>query len=184
MTLECRQVFGNHSADLSGSIVIQNPDNQEPEPANDRFSFASPIVERVYLYWCSKCQQDALPSRSDIEPSEIPDLLPHVILLDVQEDPRDYRYRLIGTGITKHLERDLTGAWMSEIPFQMPPSTIWDNCSEVANTRRPKKSKILYVGPFQEFLQAEDIIMPLADETGRVNMLFVFVAYISKYDPS
>ena len=30
----------------------------------------------------------------------------------------------------------------------------------------------------------EDIIMPLEDETGRVNILFLFVAYITEYDPS
>lgn len=164
--------------------MIQDSDIPEPEPANDRFTFASPVVERGYFYWRSKCQRDRPPSRDDIDPADIPDLLPHVILLDVRQNPRDYRYRLIGTGITRHLERDLTGAWMTEIPIQRPPSTIWDNCSEVADSGRPKKSNIPYVGPFQEFLQAEDIIMPLVDETARVNMLFVFVDYISKYDPS
>ena len=62
--------------------------------------------------------------------------------------------------------------------------TIWDNCSKVGNTRRPKKSGIPYAGPFEEFLQVEDIIMPLEDEAGRVNILFLFVTYITEYDPS
>ena len=62
--------------------------------------------------------------------------------------------------------------------------TIWDDCSKIANTRGPKKSSIPYTGPFEEFLQVEDIIMPLEDETGRVNILFLFVAYITGYDPS
>ena len=46
------------------------------------------------------------------------------------------------------------------------------------------KSSIPYAGPFEEFLKVEDIIMPLEDETGRVNILFLFVAYITEYDPS
>ena len=61
--------------------------------------------------------------------------------------------------------------------------TIWDDCYKVANTRRPNKSSIPYAGLFEEFLYVEDIIMPLEDETGRVNIPFLFVAYITEYDP-
>ncbi len=122
LTLECRLVSGNCSAVLSGSIVIKDPNNPEPKPASDCFSFASPIVEIRYHYWFSKHHTEQLPSRG-VEPPDISDLLPHIILLDVEADPHDFRYRLIGTGITKTLECNLTGAWMLEIPFQMPPST-------------------------------------------------------------
>ena len=110
LILEYIDVSGNRSAVLSGSIVIKDTDNPEPESANDCFSFASPIVEIRYHYWLSKHHTEQLPSRGDIEPPDISDLLPHIILLDVEANPQDFRYRLIGTGINKNLALNLTGA--------------------------------------------------------------------------
>lgn len=144
-------------------------------------SFASDVVWRGYEYWSSKITDAGLPGRSDIEPTEIPSLLPHIILMDVRYEPRDYRYRLIGTLVTKHLSRDWTGTWMSDIEFQKAPSQIWTNCDTAVDTRTAIISNTPYVGPYQEFMKAEDVILPLIDEQGQVNMLLVFVDYLTKH---
>lgn len=150
----------------------------------DLLSRRSSIIRDGFDYWRSKGWPDRIPARADIKPMEIPKLLPNVILLDVREEPRDFCYRLIGTGVVHHLAEDITGQWMSKIEHQRPPSRIWESCEKVVETRCPYLSSVPYVGPHAEFLYGEDIILPLADESGDVEKLLVFVAYIKKsYGP-
>src|SRR3546814_5234533 len=84
-----------------------------------------------------------MPSRSDINPAEIPALLPHVVLLEVLREgnmagaPLDFRYRLMGGAVEAHLTMRYTGLRMSEIPHQKPPSRLWENFSTVVETARP-----------------------------------------------
>src|SRR3546814_19820071 len=61
-------------------------------------------LRRLYEYWCSRCQGGALPSRRDIDPLDIPDLLPNLFLLDVIGDAEDFVFRLAGVR-----KRDVSG---------------------------------------------------------------------------
>lgn len=147
----------------------------------DLLSRRDPLIRDGFNYWCSKGWPGRLPTRADIDPMDIPKLLPNVVLLDVQDGPRDFCYRLIGTGVVHHLAEDLTGKWMSSLDHQRAPSRIWDSCEKVVETACPLLSAIPYVGPHAEYLYGEDIILPLAGEQGAVDKLLIFVAYIAKY---
>ena len=118
-----------------------------------------------------------MPSRRDLDPIEMPGLLPHVILLDVMRDPLDFRYRLIGTTVEYHLHRSLVGLKMSEIAHQSRGSIIWNTLESIVAERWPVTSSIPYVGPHREYKTAEDLIMPLSDDGDSVGMMFVTVAY-------
>ena len=158
--------------------LLQEPDDRQ---FAELLSLRDPIIREGFDYWCSKGWPARIPSRADIDPMEIPKLLPNVILLDVQAAPEDFRYRLIGTGVVHHLAEDLTGKWMSSLPHQRPPSRIWESCQKVVETGCPFLSSIPYVGPHAEYLYGEDIILPLAGENAQIDILLVFVAYIRKY---
>ena len=150
-------------------------------PDESGFNFDSPIVKDGYAYWRSKLKDGALPARADIDPAEIPRLLPNIILLDVQREPDwDFRYRLIGTRVVEHLFRDYTGMWFSEIDHQRPPSTLWSNCRQVAESAAPMLANTEYIGPHQGFRRAEDVLLPLADDGRTVDTLLVFVAYLPR----
>lgn len=107
-------------------------------------------------------------------------LLPNVVLLDVQQNPLDFYYRLVGTGVVHHLARDLTGSCMSQLEHQKPPSRIWESCEKVVETACPYLTSIPYVGPHAHFLYGEDIVLPLGDQNNAVSKLLVFIAYIPK----
>ncbi len=87
-----------------------------PDPI--RITNASEIenqrLRRLYEYWDEKRAGRRAPARSEIDPTEIPDLLGYVNLLDVQDNPRDYRVRLHGTEVTRMMGREVTGKWCSE----------------------------------------------------------------------
>ncbi len=135
------------------------------------------INQQSLKYWLEKKGDRPMPSRNDLDPVEIPGLLPHVILLDVMNDPRDFRYRLIGTIVEHHLLHNLAGLRMREIAHQAPGSIIWSTLEDILANKRPVTSSIPYVGPHNEYKTAEDLIMPLSDDGEAVNMMFVTVAY-------
>lgn len=69
----------------------------------------SPRLREAYIYWDARRQSKLMPSRTDIDPIEIPRLLPYVVLIDVLREPIDFHYRLIGTQACVTMGRDFTG---------------------------------------------------------------------------
>lgn len=55
-----------------------------------------------------------MPSRQDIDPAEMVQLLPHLFMVDVETNPWRFRYRLVGTAIVEFTGRDLTGHSLDE----------------------------------------------------------------------
>lgn len=150
-------------------------------PHEETLDFKSAIVKDCYSYWRGKVIGDRLPSRSDIDPVDIPQLMPHAVILDVRREPElDFRYRLIGTYVAEHLFKDHTGSWFSEIEYQRAPSTIWQNCAHVIETGKPLLPETPYVGPNQGFKSVEDVILPLADDGETVDSLLVFIHYMRR----
>ena len=84
----------------SAAIARSSPTARYFCDAPEASEVASPITEprlrQVYDYWRCKATGRAMPRRADIDPTEIPKLLPDVMLVDVLPQGR-YRYRLIGT---------------------------------------------------------------------------------------
>src|SRR3546814_7114968 len=117
-----------------------------------------------YEYWKQKRGDRPMPAESDLDPAEIRKILPHVILLDVRQEPLDFHYRLIGTKMDEHMLGRYTGLWMSQIPHQRSPSRVWTNCRRVALEGRPLSGDTPYVGKGKEFLTTEDLLMPLSDD--------------------
>ena len=65
----------------------------------------------LFRYWDAKRTGRRMPSRADIDPTEMPAaLLPYVTIID-QVDGR-FRYRLVGTGVVNALGRDFTDGWV------------------------------------------------------------------------
>ena len=59
-----------------------------------------PLLQTLIAYWERIRPHPLLPGRQHFDPSAIPELLPHLWLIDVVAgSPRSYRYRLVGTAI-------------------------------------------------------------------------------------
>lgn len=66
----------------------------------------NPSVVRFHHYWLSRCRDGRLPAKADIDPVDIPALLPHLIMTRVlRDDPDalDFEYRLIGEAIIQRM---------------------------------------------------------------------------------
>ncbi|MDO8838996.1 MAG: PAS domain-containing protein [Parvibaculum sp.] len=79
----------------------------------DLDALAAPLPQLI-AYWERKRGTRLMPAPSDIDPAEIPRLLPFLTISDVTYDPLDIRYRLMGTGLVELGGVDRTGKSLRE----------------------------------------------------------------------
>jgi hypothetical protein len=132
-------------------------------------------IRQAYDYWLGKAAGRAMPRRGDLDPIEIPLLLPNIMLVDVEE-PRRYRYRLIGTDCAQSHGFDATGRYVDEVlrdgDYRGFVIALYDEC---VVGRRPIYSETLFASARTGTAgrHVHVAFMPLSEDGERVNMVFV-----------
>jgi hypothetical protein len=98
-------IFAAHGAAAPG--LAWNPPPEQFDAAALRF---------LITYWRGLAGPDALPHLKQIDPLALRPALGYVMLLDVVENGRDFRYRLYGSMIASISGFDMTGKLLSEHP--------------------------------------------------------------------
>lgn len=147
-------------------------ESSQPSPA-----FVTERHAGALAYWRSRSRDGRLPGRGDLDPLEIPHLLPYVLLFDVEREPLDFRYRLIGTAVRERLASDYTGSRFRAIRHQRPGTPIWQHCARVVAEQRPLFNNAPYVGPDRQVRVHQGLTMPLASDGITVDMLFVLAEF-------
>ena len=77
----------------------------------------SPRIHRLHGYWRHLHEKRGreLPRRADIAPDQIKDLLPNIMIVDVERNPMRFRYRLVGTRVVEYNGVEFTGRYLGEI---------------------------------------------------------------------
>ncbi|MEE8246037.1 MAG: PAS domain-containing protein, partial [Alphaproteobacteria bacterium] len=75
----------------------------------DSSRIAEPLLRKCHDYWRSKCPPDGPPARRDIDPLEMVEFLPNVILVNTASVVGDFTFRLFGTGAVFGFGEDRTG---------------------------------------------------------------------------
>ncbi|MDO8420837.1 MAG: PAS domain-containing protein [Parvibaculum sp.] len=134
------------------------------------FSTLDQNTRTLLAYWQSKCRQELLPGRKDIDPIEIPRLMSDVVIVDVLRDPLDFRYRLVGTHVVAMIGSERTGKRMREVftPEAISESEIL--IERLISTRAPVAftQRFYWIG--KEFLEFSTLILPLASDGTNVDM--------------
>jgi hypothetical protein len=137
-----------------------------PVIAND------PILSSLWRYWDMKRAGRRMPLRRDIEPGEIPRLLPHVQLVERVEG-QGFRYRLTGSAIAQGYGFDATGKFTHEI---LPPARhriASRHYSLVFDSARPLFARTDYVKDSFLLVMISRIILPLSLDGESVGMLLL-----------
>lgn len=71
-------------------------------------------VRRFDAYWRGKWIEGRMPGRAAIDPTELRDLLPCLIIADIERSPFRVRYRLSGT-LVQHYSEELAGRYLDEL---------------------------------------------------------------------
>jgi hypothetical protein len=124
----------------------------------------------LYRYWLAKRGSRTMPSRSSLDPMDIPALLPYLGLVD--KVVGQYRYRLMGTAVVKELGRDLTGAFVGSSFSKAPESVaaLQSIYERVFNTAQPVFATCEHKTKLDSIHKVSHLILPLSDDGTTVNM--------------
>lgn len=131
-----------------------------------------PELRKILAYWLSKKGDRLAPSRGDIDPAEIVQLLPYVGLVDVLRGPLRFRYRLAGTEIVRSYGQELAGRYLDEIDLNGHQSEIIAEYKEVAERGDAACATWDYTRHDGRHLRYERLALPLSSDAKTVDMLF------------
>lgn len=139
-----------------------------------------PVHHTALDYWM-QCRGSAggIPGRQDIDPLDIPCLLPWVSLVDVHRRAGllKFRQRLLGTAVVAMRGRDTTGLWFDEIYEPSKLAQLQSALSGVVQTARPDviRDDLCDIGKPHRTIFS--LILPLAADRHRVDMLMAVSHY-------
>jgi len=177
-------VSGSISRSGHGSRGITTTKDPQ-QSTSDRFRLGTwpaqlhPELQEFLEYWLSKHgPQGQIPSRAQIDPSEIPTLLTGIALYDVERVNTAlgyrFKYRLLGTRHSAVNQTDFSGRYLEDVHYPDEAVPIIGAFSLVVERKLPhywRRERISRRDPSIR-IPYERVIVPLAADGVNVNMLF------------
>ena len=154
-------------------------DHQPPIEGHPRF-------RRLADYLAAKAPPGKLPGRQHLDPLELFDLLPYLMLMDVVRQPDGsarYKLRLVGTEAVAIQGSDGTGKFADEVLTGQDGAEIIRRYDEILKTRQPQYRRGVVATPGREHVQYERMAFPLARDGENVDMLIFVFGAIAKPAP-
>jgi hypothetical protein len=133
----------------------------------------APITHHLdlYRYWLSKRALRRMPSRSDIDPSAIPHLLPYVGMVEKVDD--EFRYRLAGTALVQQFGRDFTGKTLGSDLSDKPEvvQAMRAVARHIFATGHPVFIIGEYETQFSNIHNASALVLPLSADGNATNLV-------------
>ena len=129
----------------------------------------------IHSYWQSKRNGRRMPSRADIVPAELTLHLPQILLADVLDGGRDFRYRLLGTRLTPYFPVQATGKKFTEALAPFGAATVAGTIAVYRSIVNEREAALIK-GPgeyyHQEAKTFEAVLMPLSNDDLTASMIF------------
>lgn len=157
------------SARVSGVFTEINPAN-----------LVNPTLVFLKDYWDRKRGARPMPSRADINPSEMKQHLGWVVLADVVPGFTDFRYRTIGTRLSGYFAPTSTGKLITEVFHSQGEAVV---NAMLAPYRKCARDRVVlhawgaadWIG--RAFLDFESLYLPLSDDGLTANMVLGAVTF-------
>jgi hypothetical protein len=131
----------------------------------------APLLAELYAYWTAKRGARFAPSRAEIDPVEIPRLLPHLMLVDIVDGGARLLYRLAGTEIESRFGCRMGGRYVDELMRGRYNDYIHELYRELLATRRALYSESAYGPDGNSPLYTRRLMLPLSNDGRRVDMV-------------
>ena len=138
---------------------------------DDLSQLIEPGLRALHAYWSAKRGARPMPARADIDPIEVPRLLPHLMLVAVSDDPLRFRFRLVGTEIVARYGAELTGRELDEIDLGGELGGVRSQYEETVRAAAPTYCRHAIETRQGKYLRYERLLLPLSSDGIRVDML-------------
>lgn len=122
-------------------------------------------------YWQGICRPGGLPSRSDLDPVEIPQLLGNVFLVDVERQPMRFRMRLAGSEIDRVFGRSFTGRFLDDFHTGYFERDALSDYAQVVFCKQPSFTERCVAGAGGQWIHYRRLLLPLSTDGWQVDML-------------
>lgn len=115
-----------------------------------------------------------MPSRADLDPLDIPELLKDLILADVEQEPDGvrFRYRLVGTRVEEFIGRSLTGKYLDEVLSPAAHALFVETYMAPFRLKRPVYSATGLRLPDMDYPKVVSrLVLPLSHDGETINMM-------------
>lgn len=136
----------------------------------------SPRIHRLHGYWQQHCKDGKLPRRGDIAPDQIRDLLPNIMIVDVERNPMRFRYRLVGTRVVEYNGVEFTGRYLGEIGWPEEQDLI-DSYAFVVSSRQPFFGLLAWGLVTGALGRCEFVRLPLSEDGEQVTQILAMEDY-------
>lgn len=143
-----------------------------------RAQLVIPEQRQIYDYWCDCAGDRDMPSRGDINPRDIPNLLPFVSLIDIEEESMRYRVRLAGTSLYEIYGGEITGKYVDELDWGMNRDYWMLSYRRVVEGALPAQGVVRSPYECSEHLAQFWLRLPLANDNGSVDKILSYDAFV------
>lgn len=134
-----------------------------------------PDLKRALAYWTLKRQERFAPLKKAMDPVDLVEVLPRIMLVSVEPDPLDFRYRLAGTGICDTHRTEPTGTRPRDLEPKSYGTLIHQHYCQVVESRTPILHLIV-LDTFDRSRAYVRLLLPLSDDGLRVTGLMTIDA--------
>jgi hypothetical protein len=132
-------------------------------------AFKDPIYEQFLSLWKRKAGDRPMPTRTEMTARDLKDFLRDIVIFQrVSMNPSRYCWRLIGTKVTEVAGHNTGKTFEESIPAEHLPR--WIECGDLL---LDGGAPLRFLGRVhlngREYLDAENLFVPLADEDGHPN---------------
>ena len=154
--------------------------NEHSDPTIGAAFIAAPQHPRLlelFGYWQTLRGSRAMPSRADIDPTQIPKLLPHIIMYNV-EGPGAYTIRLVGESVQSFVGQNRTGRPAGGIMNERAAEIMIRILDAVATERAPRfRAGKTHWHQDKSYRQFEACFLPLSTDGIAVNVILGAVMF-------
>ena len=142
-----------------------------------------PTIKELHDYWTLCRGRRRMPRRSDIDPADIPHLLPNIFLVDIERAPFRVKYRVVGTNAVEWQGHDFTGYYLDEVRFNKPDEILALYRRAVEEGVPTFRSGTCQM-PNGVTRALETAILPLSDDDEHVTQCLAIEDYRDVSDPT
>jgi len=137
-----------------------------------------PLLREIYAYWRLKRGARRMPARRQIDPADLPRLLPHLVISELVEGGQRFRYRLAGTAVARAIGVDPTGRCIEDIASGSYRDYIVELHRSVCRECVPVFAASAFVGAGRgRYYFARRLALPLSDDGEAVNQILSLVVF-------